>query len=163
MRSRYPLNGLLGVAALALFAGISLYLLPLEPNLLALQFSFTPNGFQAVIAQWQGDGLQRFQWHFWADFALLLCYGLWGYRLISSGAIARQLPPPWRSRAIWLLPLAAVSDAQENLLQLYLLQQPAAPAALYALAGMAALLKWLLLGSFALLLVWAWSRQRPAC
>lgn len=160
MRFRFPLNSLLAVAALALFTGISLYLLPLEPNLLALQSSFTPGDFQAVIAQWQGEDLQRFKWHFWADFALLLCYGLWGYRLTSSGAIARQLPPSWHSLGAWLLPLAAVSDALENLLQLYLLHQPAAPAALYALAGMAALLKWLLLTSFALLLVWAWTRRR---
>lgn len=157
MRSRYPLNGLLAVAALALFTGISLYLLPLEPNLLALQFSFTPDDFQAVIAQWQGDWLQRFKWHFWADFALLLCYGLWGYQWVHTAAWLKRGRYP--NALAWLLPLAAIADALENLLQLYLLQELAAPAALYALAGMAALLKWLLLMLFALCLGWAWSRR----
>jgi len=155
-----PLNYLLALGALTLFGGISLYLLPLEPNLLALQFSFNQHDFQTVTAQWQGEALQRFTLHFWADFALLLCYGLWGYRLISSGSIAWHLPPYWRNLGAWLLPLAAVCDALENLLQFYLLQQPTAPAALYALAGMAALLKWLLFIGFALLLAWAWTRRR---
>jgi len=153
-----PLTRLLALGALTLFTGISLYLLPLEPNLLALQFSFTPNDFQAVIAQWQGEDLQRFKWHFWADFALLLCYGLWGYQWGHRAAWLKHGSYP--NALAWLLPLAAVSDALENLLQLYLLQQPTAPAALYALAGMAALLKWLLLTSFALLMVWAWTRRR---
>jgi len=148
----------LALLSIALFAGISLYLLPLEPNLLALQFSFTPDAFQAVIAQWQGDGLQRFKWHFWADFALLLCYGLWGYQWVHTAAWLKHGSYP--NALAWLLPLAAIADALENLLQLYLLGQSAALTLLYPLAAMAALLKWLLLMLFALCLGWAWSRRQ---
>ncbi len=153
------LNGLLALTSLGLFGAIGLYLLPLEPNLLALQFSFDQRAFQAVIAQWQGEALQRFKLHFWADFVLLLCYGLWGYGLMTRSRVARYWGQLWRNRAAWLMPLAATADALENLLQLYLLGQAAASPLLYALAGTAALTKWLLIGLFALFLVWAWLRR----
>lgn len=153
-----PLTHLFALGALTLFCGISLYLLPLEPNLLTLQFSFTPNDFQAVIAQWQGEALQRFKWHFGADFALLLCYGLWGYQWVHTAAWLKHRS--YRNTLAWLLPLAATADALENLLQLYLLEQNAALPLLYFLAGSAALLKWLLLASFVLLLAWLWARRR---
>jgi hypothetical protein len=152
-----PMNGLLALTSLALFGGISFYLLPLEPNLLALQFSFTQADFQTVLAQWQGDELRRFKLHFIADFALLACYGLWGYRWVRASAWLHNAN--WRSTLAWLLPLAALSDALENLLQLFLLEQSRAISWLYPLAGTAALLKWLLLTAFALLLGWAWARR----
>lgn len=156
--SRPAMTSHLALACLALFSGIALYLLPLEPNLLALQFSFNQNDFQAVLAQWQGEELQRFKLHFMADFALLTCYGLWGYCWVHTAIWLQRAS--WRNALAWLLPLAALSDALENLLQLYLLDQTAALHWLYPLAGTMALLKWLLLTSFALLLVWAWTRRR---
>ena len=72
---------LAGGAALALLCALGVYLAPLQPNILALQFAFTPRAFGEVVHQWTGEPLHRFRMHLVADYALLVSYGLFGYLL----------------------------------------------------------------------------------
>ena len=72
---------LAGGAALALLCALGAYLAPLQPNILALQFAFTPRAFGEVVHQWTGEPLHRFRMHLVADYALLVSYGLFGYLL----------------------------------------------------------------------------------
>jgi len=65
-----------GVVALGLFCAIAWYLAPLQPNILALQFAFTPRAFGEVVHQWTGEPLHRFRMHLLADSALLVSHGL---------------------------------------------------------------------------------------
>ena len=48
-----------GVVALGLLCGLGVYLAPLKPNILALQFAFTPRAFGEVVHQWTGEPLHR--------------------------------------------------------------------------------------------------------
>lgn len=109
----------LGVAALLLLAGIACYLSPLKPGIIALQFAFTQSSFETVLHAWHPEGV----------------------RLYRSRAA--------RVAAAWLLPLAALCDALENVLHLHLTAgRGDVPALLFAGAVICATLKWALLGAF---------------
>lgn len=141
---------LLGLIAAALFAAIALYLQPLEPNVISLQFTFRESAFLAVLHDWQADGIARFRAHFVADYALLVCYGTFGYTFARRARVFSSCPPGRKRLLTWALPLAALADAIENALHLYLsFAATQAAAALFPAAGVAATLKWLLLGVFA--------------
>ena len=140
---------LLGLIATALFAGIAHYLQPLEPNVISLQFTFSESAFLAVLNSWQAEGVARFRAHFVADYALLVCYGAFGYTFARRARVFCSCPPGRKRLLTWALPLAALADAIENALHLYLSATPQAAAALFPAAGVAATFKWLLLGVFA--------------
>ena len=57
----------LGLASVALFMGLGWYLQPLQPNIVALQFTFSPDAFQAVLDAWGAQGVQRFRLHLVID------------------------------------------------------------------------------------------------
>ncbi len=159
------LTWLTGCLALALFAGLAVQLAPLQPNIVALQFAFTPADFQAVLALWGPAGVTLYRSHFPADFALLALYGSFGGLLVTRSRTFDNLPGAGRSVAAVLLPLAAVCDAGENLLHLTL-TTPAAlaaspDAALVAAAAVCATGKWVLLAGFAAMAARAeWRRRR---
>ena len=150
---------LTGMAALTLFAGITWYLAPLEPSVLALQLSFSPSAFATVVHAWSPEQLARFRMHLVPDFALLICYGAFGYLLVSRSALFAQRLPVARTAALLSLPLAAAFDAAENVLHAWLTAAPRFDVPLaYLAAGACAALKWLLLLGFALALVHALAR-----
>lgn len=150
---------LTGIAALGLFAGIAWYVAPLEPGVMALQLAFTPKSFGEIIHFWSADQLLRFRSHLPADYALLLSYGSFGYLLASRTQVFDSLPLALRRGAAWALPLAAVLDATENTLHLWLTAAPRFGLQLpYLLAASSATLKWLLFLAFALTLVFALAR-----
>ncbi len=152
----------LGVAALAVFVGLGWYLQPLQPNIVALQFTFSPDAFQTVLNAWGAQGVQRFRMHLVIDDVLLLCYGAFGYLLVQRSAWFGSFSPASQRRVAALMPLAALCDAVENLLHGYLTGEGvvAAPA-VYGAAGAAASAKWLCLLLFALLCARvAWRRSR---
>lgn len=138
-----------GGLSLVLFAGLAVYLLPLQPSVVALQFTFDPAAFQAVLMAWRPEGVARFRHHLVPDCALLLCYGIFGYRLVRHTALCAALPTPVRGLLAWAMPLAAASDAVENALHAYLTSgvQEAAPV-LYRMAGISSSLKFALMGVF---------------
>ena len=159
------ITGLLALATLMVFAGLALWLVPLQPGIVALQLAFTPVGFQDVLAHWGATGVARYRAHFPFDFQLLALYGALGWRWVRRSPAFAVLAPGRRRLAAALAPLAAVFDAGENALHLVL----TAPAALTAMpdvrvvtaAAVCASGKWLLLAGFAVTLAWtAFSKHR---
>ncbi|MBZ0132346.1 MAG: hypothetical protein M9884_02845 [Rhodocyclaceae bacterium] len=139
----------LGLSTAALFVGIAVYLLPLTPSVVGLQFTFSEPAFLAVLQNWGSDGIARFRAHFVADYALLVCYGAFGFVFARRTGVLSECSPMWRGALTWALPLAALADAIENALHLYLSSgAPHVETALYPAAGGAATLKWLLIGVF---------------
>lgn len=148
-----------GVSAVTLFAGIAWYLAPLEPNVLVLQFAFTPRAFGEVVHYWSADQLQRFRAHLPADFILLASYGLFGYLLATRTRFFHALPPSLRRWATWALPAAAMFDATENALHWWLTEIPRFGMPLpYLAAATCACVKWLLLVAYALTALGAYAR-----
>jgi hypothetical protein len=149
-----------GVASLILFAGIVWYLAPLEPNVLALQFAFTPRSFGEVVHFWSAGQLQRFRDHLPADFMLLASYGLFGYLLGTRTRFFQGLPTALQRWAVGALPLAALLDAVEDGLHWWLTEIPRFGMPLpYLAAASCASLKWLLLVAYALTALVAYARS----
>ena len=140
-----------GGLALALFCALGVYLAPLKPNILALQFAFTPRAFGEVVHQWTGEPLHRYRVHLLVDYALLASYGLFGYLLTTQTRVFETFQARLRRWLAWTLPLAAVFDAVENSFHLWLTEVPRFGVPLpYLLAALAASAKWLLLLGFGL-------------
>jgi hypothetical protein len=139
-----------GLAVAGLFCGIGWYLAPLEPNVLALQFAFTPRAFGEVVHLWTGSSLARFRAHLPADCVLLLSYGWFGYLLAAKTQIFGALRHWPRVFATWALPLAAAFDATENALHWWLTEVPRfGVQVLYLVAATSASAKWVLLVAYA--------------
>jgi len=156
-----PATVILGVAALLLLLGLGVYLAPLEPGVLALQFAATPRAFGLVIHLWTAEQLALYRSHFAADFALLACYGAFGWRLSRRTPLFARAPARARKLLPWTLPLAAAFDAAENALHLWLTAEPRfGVAPLYLASASCAALKWTLLLGFALAALHAWSGSK---
>jgi hypothetical protein len=141
---------------MALFIGMALYLLPLEPSIVSLQFSFTESDFKWILGRWQTAGVCRFKAHFAADFPFLVCYGLFGYVLVARTNTLNAVAPRLKSLLIWTMPAAAMADIFENILQLRLLDIKIGLSPIwYAALGAAATVKWLLLVLFVLTLLFS--------
>lgn len=152
---------LLAVVVLALLAGIGWYLAPLNPNILALQFAFTPQAFGEVIHRWPAEHLARYRAHLPFDFLLLLAYAVLGYLIAARTALFVLLPTLLRHFARWLLPLAASFDAAENVLHWWLTAAPRFGVPLpYLLAAGCSVFKWALLFAFGLLALYALARDQ---
>jgi hypothetical protein len=141
-----------GLISLALLLALGVYLLPLKPNLVALQFSFDRDSFSTVLSSWQPDGVALFRSHFPVDFVLLTCYGVFGYMLVTRTAVFEGVSPGKVRLLQWMMPAAALGDATENTLHLVLTDGGVHVGAfLYVLAGCSAVLKFVLIGGFLLL------------
>ena len=152
-----------GGLSLLLLAGLGVYLRPLQPSVVALQLTFDPAAFRAVLAAWQPEGVARFRNHLVPDYALLLCYGAFGYGLVRHTALFAAMSPLTRRLLAGSLPLAAASDALENALHAYLTSgvQQAAPV-LYRMAGISASTKFALIGVCLGGVLVAYGRRRAA-
>ncbi len=149
-----------GWVSLTLLVGLGVFLAPLEPNLVALQFTFTPEAFGAVLEAWKPAGVARFRAHLPVDGLLLLSYGWFGVVLASTSPLFSHFTATGRRWLVAVLPLAACADSGENLLHWVLTADADAAAPwLYALAGVCASLKWLGLAVFAVAVVWAWMQR----
>lgn len=139
-----------GIAALVLFAGMQFILAGLDPNIVSLQLSFTPDAFRQVLAAWRQPGIDAYRSHFPFDFAFLLCYGVFGYVGATGTSVFAGFAGKRSTQLRLLLPVAAVFDACENIAHLLMLASDAAitPMAV-ALSGTFSLLKWLLTIAFA--------------
>lgn len=146
----------LGGAALALFAALTAFLAPLEPGALQLQFAFTPRAFGTVIHLWSPADLARYRAHLPWDFLLLALYAGFGWLFVRRAPLFARHTPAARLAAAALLPAAAVFDAAENTLHLWLTAAPRFGAEpVYLLSGLAATMKWALLLCFAAVVVHA--------
>ncbi len=140
----------LGCLVIALLVGLGVYLAPLEPSFLCLQFAFSEQSFSTVLSEWQPIGLARYRSHLPADFLLIALYGLFGWRFGRERTPASGISPWLAACLTWALPFAAVADVTENLLHLVITgaDAPASPA-LYFSAGFASSIKWAGIGIFA--------------
>lgn len=151
----------LGALALLLVVGLAIFLAPLEPGVVALQLTFSPRAFAEVLHLWSPQDLARYRRHLPIDFALLAAYGSFGFFLARRTAMFAGWSPRARALAAGLLPSAAVCDAAENLLHGWLTEVPRfGVPAVYPIAGSLALLKWLLIIGFGVLVAWAVLRHR---
>jgi len=150
---------LTGLAALALLLGLAGYLWALKPGIVQLQLAFTPRAFGEIVHAWSPQQLARYRIHLFVDGLLLLSYGAFGYLLVVRTRLFAGAAP-WVARlARWVLPLAAVFDATENVLHLWLTQAPRfGVPVVYAVSAGASSIKWLLLFSFGGLVVYALAR-----
>lgn len=151
-----------GLSALALLVGLGLYLAPLKPNLVALQFAFSPESFGLILVQWGSEGVALFRSHLPIDGILLLCYGTFGYLLAIRTRIFSNQSKATSHWLALLMPLSALADSGENLLHWLLTSsQVQMPSWVYALAGVFASLKWVGLVLFTAATVWAvvWRRH----
>ena len=109
-----------GLAVLLLFVGLAIHLLPLQPNILALQFAFNAEAFRAILAEWQPEGVALFRSHLPVDVVLLVAYGVFGYLFTTRTEVFAKYTPVWRLRISVFMPVAAVADAVEDILHWYL-------------------------------------------
>lgn len=144
----------LGLLAVSLMAGMGFYLRGLRPSLFRVQLTFSEAEFRRIIGKWTPEGRARFAAHFAADYVFLLVYAALGY------TVGQYLLPPGTaepgfvlSSLPWLLPQAAAFDCVENLLHQRFVATPAGklPAVWFRVAGIAAAIKWGLVGIFILL------------
>ena len=105
---------LLGIASLILFIGLAVYLMPLQPNIVVLQFAFNAESFQAVLVAWQPEGVTLFRSHLPVDTLFLACYGLFGYLYGMRSTAFRGYAAGVNLACSLLLPIAACADAVEN-------------------------------------------------
>jgi len=149
-----------GFAALALFAGLAVFLAPLEPGVVALQLTFTPRAFAAIVHAWPPEDLARYRAHLPVDVALLLAYGTFGRLLATRTRVFARAGTRVHAALAWAMPLAAAFDACEDALHAWLTEAPRfdVPQA-YALAGGCAAAKWTLLVAFALAALLALARR----
>jgi hypothetical protein len=126
---------ILGLNALALLGALVAYLAPLQPNILALQFSFDQASFQSVLASWQPMGVLRYRIHLPIDFGLLICYGAFGYVVTRNTLVFSGFSPLTRMLVCGSMPTAALCDAIENSLHWHLTSRAAhADSMLYPIA-----------------------------
>ena len=138
-----------GVLALGLFIAMVVHSSSLVPGIPALQLTFNEAAFNAILAQWGNDGISVFRAHLRIDFLVLTSYGSFGYLFVRYGTLFQQLSKSARRVASWVMPIAALLDAIENLLHLQLISNAANhPPALYLVAGMVSTGKWLLIADF---------------
>jgi hypothetical protein len=143
-----------------LFVVLAALLAPLQPNILALQFAFTPAAFARVVHAWPDAHRQLYLDHLRWDWLLLGCYAAFGWLLATRSTLFDAERPALRRAAQWLLPAAALFDAVENALHAWLVPVPRFGVGwLYAAAATSSSLKWLLLLSFAALAVKALARD----
>jgi hypothetical protein len=144
-----------GLTSLALLIALAVYLLPLHPNIVALQFTFTAADFGSVLGTWTPQGVALFRAHLPVDCLLLLDYGVFGYLLARHTSVFSRSTVPVQRFLLWAMPLAAVCDLGENALHWYLTSGVASAApGWYLLAGLCSMSKFALMGVFGVSAVW---------
>ena len=139
-----------GLSALGILLALAAYLAPLHPPLVALQFTFSREAFEAVASQWGEQGVALFRSHLYPDFGLMAAYALYGVCSVRYTRLfqMRFVPP-----IFWyaIMPLAALADVAENTLHLAITVPQAQPQDWwYCAAGVSASLKFALIAFFLL-------------
>lgn len=148
-----------GLLAAALFVGVFLYLLPLRPGVIALQFAWHPQTFGGIIHLWSETDLARYRSHLAVDCAVLLAYAAFGWLLATRTAVFQPLSPAGRLFARLCLPLAAGFDAAENAFHWWLTEMPRFDTpATYLMSTTCSAFKWSLLIGFGVLVLYALAR-----
>jgi hypothetical protein len=104
------------MASAVLLTGLGVYLMPLQPSIVALQFTFSTEAFLAVLQAWKPAGVELFRSHLAVDGVLMLCYGAFGYLLAIRTAVFGRMSSEARHKLSLMMPVAACADAMENIL-----------------------------------------------
>ena len=140
-----------GILTVLLFLAMAIHAAPLEPSIPAIQLTFSKASFDAIIAQWQPEGVRRFRWHFAIDFPFLVSYAWFGYLLSRHSRCGSGRSACARELLAWALPVAAIMDGVENVLHLSFVDAAVSlPGAMYFAAGVVATAKWALIVAFAI-------------
>jgi hypothetical protein len=159
MKPGWVLLWLFGASSALLGIGLGVYTRHLRPSIFRAQLTFSEAAFRRTVAQWQPEWQAVFATHFKADYLFLVSYAGFGYfggqHLLAD---ASPLPMPLAILLLWALPLAAAFDAVENLFhQRFISSEPGSvPSTWFAISGVAAAVKWLLIVVFVVLAVVAW-------
>lgn len=126
-----------------------------RPNIVCLQLSFSAERYWGILSAWGADGLRAYRGHFAADFLHLCIYALFGHVLATRGGLFPDCDSRASARLASLLPLAALFDLAENLLQLRLLAGPfGAPSMTIPVSAVCSSVKWGLVLVFAAWVGW---------
>ncbi|MGQ0710213.1 MAG: hypothetical protein ACT4NV_10730 [Rhodoferax sp.] len=152
-----------GLASLALLLGLAAYLAPLQPPLMALFLTFSPDSFGAVVQQWGPRGIALFRSHLPFDGLLLLAYSSFGALLVKNTRVFERSTVP---ALVWgaMMPVAGVFDAVEDAIH-WVATAPDAVlgAGWYLLGGASSCVKTVLFVGFLLAASWhGWRRRRAA-
>lgn len=151
---RLPLSVL--VATLAFVASqvhLAVMLLPLRPNVVALQLAFTAEAFWRILDGWGDAGVALFRVHFAWDGVHPFLYGAFGALVVARTPLFDGVSTRGRRAVLWMLPVAAGCDLVENALHLHLIDQPHGTGAmLVAVSSTFSLIKWGLAAGFAVAL-----------
>ena len=148
-----------GVLAAALFIGVFMYLLPLKPGVIALQFAWHPQTFGGIIHLWSDADLARYRSHLPVDCVVLLVYAAFGWLLATRTTVFLPLAASMRLVARLWLPLAAAFDAAENAFHWWLTELPRFDTpATYLMSTTCSAFKWGLLIGFGVLVLYALAR-----
>jgi hypothetical protein len=161
MNASSRLQVVLAVLVFALSQGYLVQMLQqLRPSILFLQFTFEPARYWAILEAWGSDGERAYREHFAYDFFHLFIYAACGRIVATRGALFAPEACRLASITAWLLPLAAVFDFAENLLQLHVLAGPVAARSLeIPLSALCSTLKWGLATGFAGVIGWRLARK----
>jgi len=161
MKTSSRLSVVLAVLVFALSQGYLAQLVhQLRPNILFLQLTFDPVRYWAILEAWGAEGERIYREHFAYDFFHLVIYAACGRIVATRGALFASAACRMALITAWLLPLAAVFDLAENLLQLHLLAGPVGTRSLLIpLSALFSTLKWGLAAGFAGVVGWRMARK----
>lgn len=154
-RTSWPAVGVATLIFIASQGHLGYLVHQLRPNILVLQLCFDADRYWAILGQWGEVGLQHYRAHLPYDFVHLLVYAAFGVVVATRAGLFAEAERTAARCTAWILPLAALFDLGENLLQLHLLGGPfggANPAV--PLSACCSAVKWGLVVAFALIVAW---------
>lgn len=150
-----------GVLAAVLFIGTVVYLWPLKPGVIALQFAWHPRTFGAIVHLWPLEDLERYRSHIPVDFVTLAAYAIFGWLLATRTTVFAALGRGGQMFARLCLPLAAGFDAAENAFHWWLTEMPRfGTPHTYLYTTACSTMKWALLIGFGGLVLWSLARAK---
>ena len=120
-RGRFALAGVTMLAYVVSQANLGRLVGSLEPNILALQLSFSGQAFWAVASAWGPEGVRQYLDHFPYDFVHPFVYGGMGLVWVRDTPLFAGWSAGVRRYWAWSLPVAGVCDLVENVLHIVLL------------------------------------------
>ena len=141
-------------------ANIALMTLPLKPDVLAFQLTFSATSFWSIVDAWGPSGVALYQAHMPFDMLHPLTYGALGVLIVNRTPLFVPFSPAICRFSCLVLPVAGAFDLVENSCHLYLLAQGhTAGAWVILLSGSCATIKWTLVGLFSIMLLLSISWQ----
>ena len=135
-------------------ANIALMTLPLKPDVLAFQLTFSSTSFWSIIDAWGSSGVALYRAHMPFDMLHPFIYGTLGVLTVNRTPLFAPFSPKARRFFCLMLPVAGGFDLIENSCHLYLLaQEHSAGTWIIPFSGSCSAIKWALAGLFSIMLI----------